>query len=529
MSGRSPGATAEVRTLSAGLANRDPVAHNAAAGPDRRACVDIAAGLTLTYSQLDRRIACCAGLLLRLVAGEAQPRVAVLARNSAEQIVIAFACQRAGAIFVPLNWRLTAAELHALVEDCAPALLVFAGEFAEPARGVAAAFPQMHVVPFEGEQGFSRQIDGAVPAEAVAAEPDDAWAILYTSGTTGRPKGVIVTRRNAFFAALDFVFLGEVGPSAVALLDVPLYHTIGLVAVCRSTLTMGGTVVVSDRFAPSRALAALSDRPLGVTHYFGVPQMAAALKSDPAYAGADLSRLHAIFVGGAPLSPALAEYFLNDGVRLINGYGMSEAGSVLHVPIDAEAVRANPGSIGLPAPLVDLRIVDQDGRDVAEGTVGELWLRGPAVTPGYWNKPAETEAAFIDGWYRTGDLVRRGENGFYHLVDRMKDMFISGGENVYPAEVEAALLTHPAVLDAAVVGVPEPRWGEAGVAFVVAKPGASAIEAELIAHCAARLARYKHPQRLVFVDSIPRTASGKALKQQLREMAHQHAPSRRAG
>jgi fatty-acyl-CoA synthase len=515
---------------SAGLLNGDPVAHSAAIRPGRKACIDAATGFAVTYAELDCRIAQCTGLLLDLAGRQERPRVAALARNSIDQIVLAFACQRAGAIFVPLNWRLAVAELQALMEDCTPSLLVFGDEFADAARSAAALIPRLEVMPFDGENGLARRIGRSDPAGPVAAAADDPCAILYTSGTTGRPKGVIVTRRNAFFAALDFALLGEVGSTAVSLLDVPLFHTIGLIAVCRSTLMMGGTLVVSDRFAPARTLAILSDAALGVTHYFGVPQIAAALRNDPAYAGADLSRLHAFFVGGAPLGPALAGSFLDDGVRLINGYGMSEAGSVLHMPIDAAAVRANPGSIGLPAPLLDLRIVDRGGNDVAVRAVGELWLRGPAVTPGYWNKPAETNAAFVDGWYRTGDLVRREENGFYHLVDRLKDMFISGGENVYPAEIEAVLLSHPGVLDAAVIGIAEPRWGEAGLAFVVPRPGAAVAEAELIGHCTGRLARYKRPQRIVFVEQIPRTASGKALKHQLRQLHLQQesAPERRA-
>jgi fatty-acyl-CoA synthase len=529
MTARSSDPAASRAAPPAGLMNGDPVRYNAAIRPGRAACIDAATGFAVTYAELDSRVARCTGLLLSLMGRLQRPRVAALARNGIDQIVLAFACQRAGAIFVPLNWRLAVAELQALLEDCTPSLLVFAEEFADAACGAAASVAGLEVVPFDGESGLARRIDDSDSAGGVAAAADDPCAILYTSGTTGRPKGVIVTRRNAFFAALDFAFLGEVGSTAVSLLDVPLFHTIGLIAVCRTTLMMGGILVVSDRFAPARTLAMLSDPALGVTHYFGIPQIAATLRNDPAYAGADLSRLHAFFVGGAPLEPALAESFLDDGVRLINGYGMSEAGSVLHMPIDAAAVRANPGSIGLPAPLLDLRIVGSDGNDVAVGAVGELWLRGPAVTPGYWSKPAETDAAFADGWYRTGDLVRCGENGFYHLVDRLKDMFISGGENVYPAEVEAVLLSHPAVFDAAVVGVPEPRWGEAGVAFIVAKPDTRVIEAELIGYCAGRLARYKHPQRLVFVDSIPRTASGKALKQQLRELAREHAPNRRVG
>jgi fatty-acyl-CoA synthase len=502
---------------SSGLLSEDPVAHSAATRPDQTACIEIATGNSLTYAELDGRVARCAGLLAAVIGEPAQARVAVIARNSIDQIVLAFACQRAGAIFVPLNWRLAAAELAVLVTDCTPALLVFGEEFGAAALQAAGSAPGLQTMPFEGEAGLSARIARAAAATAVPAMADDPSIILYTSGTTGRPKGVIVTRGNAFFAALDFMFLGEVGPRTVAYSDLPLFHTIGLIAICRTTLTMGGTLVISDRFLAERTLSALSNPALGITHYFAVPQIAAALRNDPSYRRADLTRLTAIFVGGAPLTPDLIEAFLADDVKLINGYGMSEAGSVLHVPLDLGAIRASLGSVGLPAPLLELRIVAADGRDVVDDAVGELWLSGPAVSPGYWNKPAETAAAFTDGWYHTGDLVRRDRNGFFRVVDRLKDMFISGGENVYPAEIEAVLLAHPDVLEAAVIGVPDPRWGEAGVAFVVARPGSALAEAELAAHCESRLARYKRPRQFARVETIARTASGKALKQELRE------------
>jgi fatty-acyl-CoA synthase len=518
MGDRPSEAASQYLSLSSGLLSDDPVSHSAAAYPGRTACIDIATGNALTYAELDERVGRCAGLLAALIAEPAQARVAVIARNGIDQIVLAFACQRTGAIFVPLNWRLTAAELAVLVDDCTPSLLVFAEEFGDAALKAAASTPGLKALPFEGEDGLSARIARSIPAKTVPAHADDPCIILYTSGTTGRPKGVVITRRNAFFAALDFMFLGEIGPRTTAYCDLPLFHTIGLIAICRTTLMMGGTLVVSDRFLPARTLSALSDPALAVTHYFAVPAIVTALRNDPTYPGADLTRLDAIFVGGAPLAPDLIEAFLADGVKLINGYGMSEAGSVLHVPIDDWAIRASLGSVGLPAPLLELRIVGGDGGDVVDGAVGELWLRGPAVTPGYWKKPAETAAAFTDGWYHTGDLARRVGNGFFHIVDRLKDMFISGGENVYPAEIEAVLHAHPAVLEAAVIGVADPRWGEAGLAFVVASLGSALTEAELAAHCEGRLARYKRPRQFLFIESIPRTASGKALKQALREI-----------
>lgn len=513
-----------------GLVTDDPVLYRARIAPDRPALFEIASGRQLTYAELDARIARCAGLLSEALGARRDgARVAMLARNSIDSIVLAFACQRAGGVYVPLNWRLNAAELRPILADCAPALLVHDEEFAATVASVAGADPEMATVSTaDGPAGLAARIEASLSAAPVAADADEPCVLLYTSGTTGQPKGVVITRRNAFFAAINFSVVGEIGPRSVALCDLPFFHTIGLIAVARTTLMLGGTLVVSDRFTPARTLAALADRQRAITHYFAVPQIALALRNDPAYSAAALAGLHALFVGGAPLTQALIESYLDDGVALVNGYGMSEAGTVLHVPIDRRAVQDNPGSVGLPAPLLDIRIVDEDGREVDEGEIGELWLRGPAVTPGYWNKPQETAAAFTDGWYRTGDLGRREANGFYRIVDRLKDMYISGGENVYPAEVEAALASHPDILDAAVVGIPDIRWGECGVAYVVLRPGAAATGDEIAGHCAARLAAFKRPARILFVEAIPRTASGKVQKNVLRQFHSDETPQRQA-
>ncbi|EJC83449.1 acyl-CoA synthetase (AMP-forming)/AMP-acid ligase II [Rhizobium leguminosarum bv. trifolii WSM2297] len=503
-----------------GLVTDDPILYRARLAPDRLALFEIATGRQLTYAELDARIARCAGLLSDMLGARRDgARVAMLARNSMDAIVLAFACQRAGAIYVPLNWRLNAAELRPILADCAPALLVHDEEFSADVASLADAHPNMAAISTaDGPAGLAARIEASLPAAPLPADADGPCVLLYTSGTTGQPKGVVITRRNALFAAINFSFVGEIGPETVALCDLPFFHTIGLIAVARTTLMLGGTLVVSDRFTPARTLAALADRQRAISHYFAVPQIALALRSDPAYSAAALSGLHALFVGGAPLTQVLIESYLADGVALVNGYGMSEAGTVLHVPIDRRAVQDNPGSVGLPAPLLDIRIVDEEGRDVGEGGIGELWLRGPAVTPGYWNKPLETAAAFTDGWYRTGDLGRREANGFYRIVDRLKDMYISGGENVYPAEVEAALASHPDILDVAVVGIPDARWGECGIAYVVLRPGAAATGEAIAGHCAARLAAFKRPARIFFVETIPRTASGKVQKHVLRQL-----------
>ncbi len=481
----------------------DPLARTAARRSQALAVVDLAAGARLSYAALDLLIGRAAGWIADRLGGRPEgERVAYLGRNGIELLVLALGAERCGAIFVPLNWRLAAPEIAALIADCTPALIVAQAEFVPLMPGLAAI------------TGALREIEQAEARPRRDLADERPVLLLYTSGTTGKPKGAIVTAENADAAARNFIAVGEVAEHAVVFSDLPMFHTIGLIAVARSTLTVGGTLVLTDRFAASRTVATIGDAQLGVTHYFGVPVMAEALLREPGFDGAALVRLKAIFVGGAPLAPTLVARFLAVGVPLVNGYGMSEAGTAIHMPIDRKLIASSEGAVGRPAPEISARLV-ADGHDVRDGEIGEVWLRGPSVTPGYWNRPAETAAAFNDGWYRTGDLARRDAGGLYHIVDRLKDMYVSGGENVFPAEVEAVLLAHPGVVDAAVIGIPDARWGESGVALIVPRGD---LDAEALrAHCLARLAKYKCPARFIAVDAIPRSAAGKILKPALRQ------------
>lgn len=502
-----------------GLETDDPVIYRAMATPQRQAVYEVATGRSATYAALNGAVGRAAKRLGEIVGQQpAAQRIAFLGRNSIEQLVVCLACQRAGFVFVPLNWRLGAAELAQILEDCQPSVLLHDEEFAAVVAEMADIPPK--TIAIEGEQGWAAMVASGPEAEPVVLDADAPCIMLYTSGTTGTPKGVIITRGNAFASAINFSLVGEVTSRSVSLCDLPFFHTIGLVAIGRTTLMMGGRLIISDRFLPERTLSVLGDPALGVTHYFAVPQMAAALRNSPAWDPTALKALQAIFIGGAPLSPALIETFLKDGIPLVNGYGMSEAGTTIHMPLDRDAVARHPGSVGYPAPLLAVRLVGEDGQDVRDGEVGEIWVKGPSVTPGYWNKPAETARAFVGSWYRTGDLGRRAEGGVIHVPDRLKDMYISGGENVFPAEIEAVIGAHPKVQDVAVIGLPDAKWGECGVAFVVARADAPSTE-EIFAHCAERLASYKRPSRIVFLDQIPRTASGKAQKHILRQT---HAP-----
>lgn len=499
-------------------ANQDIIARRAEEAPERLACVDLATDHRLTYGQLDARVdRCAAWLEARLVRPRGE-RVAVLARNGADVLAVQFACGRIGAIFVPLNWRLPGPELAVLVEDCAPRLLIFEREF-DPALPALERFALDRVAL---DDAFAALLAAAPahPSQGEPVAPDDPATLLYTSGTTGKPKGVMISPRNAFHSAANYAVAAKVGSDVVFLCDTPMFHTVGLIAISRTTLQVGGILLISRIFDPILTVQRLADPLLGITHYFCVPQMAQALRETPDYAKADLSRLTALCTGGAPIAPAAIHRWLDEAVMIIDGYGMSEAGTVLGMPVgDLATPRAKAGSAGVPAPGVQVRLVDRDGREVLDGEVGEIWLKGDNITAGYWNQPEATAKAFQDGWLKTGDAARRDADGFYYLVDRWKDMFISGGENVYPAEIEAAILEMDAVSEVAVIGVPDPKWGEVGIAYVTPAPGMELTPLMVLVHCKARIAGYKAPRGVVMIaEGLPRTGSGKVRKDVLRAM-----------
>ena len=439
---------------------------------------------------------------------EAGPRVAALSRNSVRLLALMAACFRTGAVFVSLNWRLSPHELEALLDDCDPSLLYVQGEF----RPQVAA---TRVPCLDPDAGF-----GEGRFEGRDAPDAQLGMLLYTSGTSGKPKGVMLTLGNLRAGSRNFRAVADIRPESVLLCDAPMFHTIGLVAISHTALMTGARVLFSPAFKPDDTIARIGDPALGITHYFTVPQVAQMLLHAPAFAPQKFERLRGLFTGGAPLSQELVLEWRGHGVQIVNGYGSSEASTAIHLPLDPTAHLAGKvGSIGLPAPEIEVSLHDHDGHQVAEGEVGEIWLRGPSLTQGYWGKPEERANCFTDGWFRTGDAARRDADGCYYIVDRWKDMYISGGENVYPAEVEAVIARLPAVLEAAVVGQPDAQWGEVGEAFVVLRPGAALGADELGRYLRAELAGYKCPKQVTFVAALPRTASGKVQKTQLRRKA----------
>lgn len=476
--------------------------------PDRLAARDLSTGQAWTYAALDDLVGRLAALLVARGCARGD-RVAMLGKNSVSAVALHFACARAGLIYVPLNWRLSAAELLRLVEQAQPRL-VLGDAVAEVLAGQVAVEPL---------SDFVAESEAQAPLARLASDLDRPSLILFTSGTSGRSKGVVLTERNLRETAINFGVLSRVSNSSVFLCEAPMFHVIGLVTNIRPVLMQGGAIVVSDGFQAERTLARLADPALAITHYVGVPQMMEALRGAPLFDPEGIRHLTALVSGGAPHSAADIAAWLDDGIPMVLGFGMSEAGTVFGMSVEPAVIRAKLGAVGVPMPGVETRLVDSSGHACAPGTPGELQLRGDTIMRAYWRDPEETARAIDkDGWFATGDIARCDEDGFFWIVDRKKDMFISGGENVYPAEIEALLRDYPGVEECALVGVPDPRWGEIGhLAIVAGKDGAPADDA-LLSYLGARLARYKLPKRISRLDSLPRTATGKIQKAALRAL-----------
>lgn len=504
----------------------DITAKRAALTPERIAFEDAISGRTLTYAELEVRASRCAAVLGSFGVGR-EDRVAILCRNRIEFFEVLFACGKLGAIVVPLNWRSPAVELSALLDDCAPKLLIFGGEDAQTAQTLKRGSLAEIALDDNAGEGvgapYYECLLGAVaPLQTDRRWPAEAtWFLMYTSGTTGLPKGVIQTYQMSAVNAFHVTQAFDLHDGDTSLNFLPLFHTAGIQLVSLPILMAGGTVIVLPGFDEARALALMPRLDI----FFGVPAVYQQLALHPDFEGADLARVRSWGCGGAPLADVLVERFAAKGVRVCNGYGMTETGPTAFVA-DRKDALTKIGSVGKPQMLLDVRIVDADGNDVGEGESGEIWMRGPGLTPGYWRRPAETAAAFTpNGWLKSGDIGRRDRDGCYYVAGRIKEMYISGGENVYPAEIENVLARHAAVLECAVIGVADEKWGEVGHVFVMLRGGAPPITAaELIQFCRANLAGYKTPRHVTFVDEFPRTAAGKIRKHLLAPGAN--APAR---
>jgi fatty-acyl-CoA synthase len=342
--------------------------------------------------------------------------------------------------------------------------------------------------------------------------------MLYTSGTTGAPKGVLLSERNLTETAINFSLLGEVDSESHFLSESPMFHIIGMVTSIRPPFFCGAHVSISDRFLEERTFSMLTDPDLKISHYFCVPQMALAIRGVDGFDASKLNGLKAMFTGGAPHPERQIRDWLDDGVAIVDGFGMSEAGTVFGMPLDRNLIDQKAGSVGIPTPRVQARIVDEREEPVGVNTPGELQLKGDNIACGYWRRDAEYQESLTeDGWFRTGDILTRDDDGYYRVTDRKKDMFISGGENVYPVEIEAQLTKFPGVRELAVVGVPDPKWGEVGCLFYVAESGEISLD-DVNLFLTTRLARYKIPKHAVPLKALPRNGVGKLMRHELRRI-----------
>ena len=495
----------------------DWIAHFARRTPEKIAVVDLLSERRFSYAQFDSRISRLASHLRHQLGVGRGDRVAVLALNTTDTLEVQFACGRLGAVFVPLNTRLTVPELQFMVGDSSPKVMVHDADLAETALTVARLCNVSSTL-LLGPSGFYEAAIGvAKPLDRIEEVTlDDISTIMYTSGTTGQPKGAIITHGMTFWNCVNLGGPAYITPSSVLLTVLPLFHTGGLNCYTNPVLHAGGTALIMRQFDPGLALKLISDPARGINVFFGVPSIYQFMAQHAAFESADFSRLIIGGVGGAPMPVPLLQLWESRGVALQQGYGMTETSPAV-LALDREDAARKAGSAGKPVLHTEVRVVRPDGTDCELGELGELWVKGPNITPGYWNRPDANKSSFTDGWLHTGDATRVDEEGFYYVVDRWKDMYISGGENVYPAEVENVLHQLTAIAEAAVIGIPDPQWGEVGMAIVALKPGQSITESDILAHCAANLARFKRPQRIRFVDALPRNATGKIHKPTLRK------------
>jgi fatty-acyl-CoA synthase len=486
-------------------------ARRAAISPDRVALVF--GDRSTTYAQLNDRVRRLAGRL-RSAGVEAGDRVAYLGPNHPAFVETMFATYACGGIFVPLNFRLTAPEVDYQLADSGATVLIYGPDRATTVRASVRAADLALVVPLTA---YEEWIADAEPVAAdVTVTLDDPACILYTSGTTGRPKGAVLTHGNVIWNSYNVLVCVDVTGDVVTLTSAPLFHVAALNQCLLPTFLKGGCSVIMPSWDVDACFDLIERH--RVTWMFGVTTMFAGLTQSPRWATADLGSVRTMMVGGAAVPEALIRSFQERGLTFCQGYGMTETApgaTFLEAPESA----AHTGSAGLPVFFADVRCVGPDLTPAAPGEPGEVQVRGPNVTPGYWRDPRATAQSFTaDGWFRTGDIAVVSADGHYRIVDRLKDMYVSGGENVYPAEVEAAIFEHPAVLEAAVVGVPDEKWGEVGRAFVVLAPSHTLTPDELREFLGGRLGRYKIPKYLDVLAELPRTGSNKVRKAPLREM-----------
>ena len=474
---------------------------------------------SLTYGELADRIdRLAAALADRGV--RAGDRVAYLGNNHPSFLETLFACGTLGAIFVPLNTRLAPPELEFMIEDSGATTLVTQEELTDLARAGAWSTGVTRRITVDGPPATHHEQYEAVLASAtgeapdVAVELDDPAIILYTSGTTGRPKGAVLTHGNLTWNCFNAVVDYGVTVNERVLLISPMFHVASLSMGALPVLLQGGRVILHEKFEPGDVLATVeADR---VTMLAGVPTTFQMLQEHPAFDSTDISSLEHLTCGGSTMPERMLQAYEERGLSFSCGYGMTET-SPGATAMPPQMSLQKMGSSGVAHFFTEVKVVDAQGETLPPGEVGEIWVKGPNVIKEYWRRPDATAEAIVDGWFRSGDLGHFDEDGYLYVSDRLKDMIISGGENIYSAEVEAVIMELAQIAAVALIGVPDEKWGEVPWAIVNLKPGAELTAEEILGHLRGRLAKYKIPKQVVFIDELPRTASGKVRKADLRK------------
>jgi fatty-acyl-CoA synthase len=500
----------------------DVLGERARLSPDAVALIHVPTRRQLTYSELNRRALQCARVWTDLCSLRPGDRVCILSENRVEYVDAFWAAGKSGIILVPLGTRSTAHELHQILADCGPRCLMYSARYEKLANELQQLVAFDHLVSLDTEDNppkalsYAKAVSRVRPDPlATRLQPEDIFCLLYTSGTTGRPKGVMIPHRQIAWNAYNTVLSWQLRQNDRVQVYTPMYHAGGLTVFMTPLFAIGGSIVLHDGFDVAEILQAFRD--YECTLLFGVPTIFKMLIDLPEFAALDFSHLRWCASGGAPLPLQLLRAYQERGVIFRQGYGLTEVGVNCFAVNDEDTPR-KPGSIGKPMMFTEAKLVNSEGNQVAPDEVGELCLRGPHVCRGYWNNPAATAQVLdAEGWFHTGDLARCDEDGFFYIAGRSKDMIISGGVNIYPAEIERELLDHPAIAEVSVIGTIDEKWGEVPVAFVALKSGASASDLELIEFLRPRINKIKLPRHISFVEALPRNAYGKVLKLELQD------------
>lgn len=482
--------------------------------PDKIGLIESESGTRLTYRDLNLRARALAAQLARHYQIRQGERVAILALNAPEYLDAFFACALLGAVLVPLNWRLALPELITILRDCEPKLLLHDTSHAQRASEIADIFHtsgELALLAFADFPGAAREL-AALAEPFMSADGEEPAVILYTSGTTGVPKGAMLSHRMITWNAINTQISWGLRETDITPTFAPFFHAGGLNVLTTPLYHLGGTVVLLRSSDPQAILHVIERE--HCTIVFAVPTVFQGMMEHSAFARTDFSSLRFCVTGGSSCPIPVIQGYAARGLEFRQGYGLTEVGVNCFSLAPEDALR-KAGSVGRPIFHSRARIVDSEERDVAPGAVGELILAGPHVCSGYWRRPEATAEVNRGGWWHTGDLVRCDSEGYYYIVGRKKDLYISGGENIYPAEVEAVIVTHPGVLEVAIIPQPDPRWGEVGLAIVVPREPGSLSSKDIFDYCAGKLARYKIPRAVRFVEALPRNAMGKVMKAEL--------------